>query len=72
MFFVFDQRIPLAVTAEGDAFAEILHVVDVIHPKGVDDGKGDVFFQAAEDFRVGEFLFFVSVKFEEIGFEVFD
>jgi len=44
LFFVFDEGVALAVAAERDAFSEVLHVIDVIHPVTVDDGEVNVFF----------------------------
>ena len=60
--FVFDERRPLPVSTQVDAFAQHVHVIKVFHPLVVDDSEHDDFFKFTHDGR-GEnfFALFVNV-----------
>ena len=53
---VFDERIALPIGAQADAFLEHVHIVQMLHPLGIDDFEHDRFFQLAHHRRTDRFL----------------
>ena len=49
-----------------DAFAEVLHILEVLHPEGVEDLEVDFAFDFAHDVGA-EFVFFRLVEFFDGG-----
>ena len=59
---VLHQGIPLTVGLEADALAQLLHIVDMVHPLSVDDPQKDDALQLSDGLRIGELGLFALVE----------
>ena len=59
---IFDERVALTDGAPMNAFAKVLHIFEMLHPKGVEDFKIDFAFNFAHLF-FADFLFLEVVGF---------
>src|SRR5262245_4068983 len=65
LLLVFNQRIALAVTAQADAFLEVVEAVEVILPLRIDDLQHDVALDALQHVASDQLLFLI-VRFADL------